>query len=307
MAYRLDLAADPPETLRAGLSEQLDDAVRSLRDDRAEDPVTAVHEARKDLKKARSLLRLARPAMPRDAYRRANADLRDTGRSLSAARDADVLVATAEDLGERFAGRLPGAQFAALRDVLAREAADARRTEGDSAEDAAARLEAIAARAAEWPLDACERGTLVAGATREYERGRAALAAAEADPSVEHLHELRKRVKDLWHHGRLLEEAWPRVMKAEAKAAHDLSDVLGDDHDLAVLAERVRRGVAIPAGTPVDDDAVVDLIALRRAGLQAEAMPLARRLYAEPPKAFHRRLSAYVAAAAAKDGAAEAA
>ena len=307
MAYRLDLAADPPDTLRACLREQLDDAVRRLRDDRADDPATAVHEARKDLKKARSLLRLARPAMPRDAYRRVNGDLRDTGRSLSAARDADVLVATIEDLGERFAGRLPEAHFAALRDVLAREAADARRTAGDGAAEAAAALEAITAGTAEWPLDACDRDTLVAGATREYDRGRAALAAAEAEPSVEHLHDLRKRVKDAWYHARLLEEAWPRTMNARGKAAHDLSDLLGDDHDLAVLAERVRRGVAIPAGTPVDTDAVVDLVGLRRAELHAEAMPLARRLYAEPVKAFRRRLGAYVAAGAGGDGVARAA
>ena len=299
MPYRLDLAADPADALRAAVREQLDDAVRRLRDDRGDDPAAAVHEARKDLKKARSLLRLARPGLPGDVYRRENGALRATGRSLSGARDADVLVKTVADLGERYAGQLPEAQFAALGAGLAAAAAEARANAGDdAAADAVATLDAVAARVGDWPLERCDHDTLVHGATRAYKRGRAALAAVEKSPSVERLHDLRKRVKDLWYHGRLLEEAWPRVVKAQSKAAHDLADLLGDDHDLAVLAERVERGVATDA--PIDDEAVLGLIARRRAELQAEAMPIARRLYAEPQKAFRGRLREYVRAAGAE-------
>jgi len=299
MPYRLDLAADPADALRAAVREQLDDAVRRLRDDRGGDPAEAVHEARKDLKKARSLLRLARPGLPDDVFRRENRALRETGRSLSAARDADVLVTTAADLGERYAGQLPEAQFAALGAGLAAAAADARAGEGDAAAaDGVATLDAVAARVGDWPLERCDHDTLVHGATRAYRRGQTALAAVEKTPSVERLHDLRKRVKDLWYHGRLLEEAWPRVVKAQSKAAHDLADLLGDDHDLAVLAERVERGVATDA--PIDDEAVLGLIARRRAELQAEAMPIARRLYAEPQKAFRGRLREYVRAAGAE-------
>ena len=306
MPYRLDLSADPSDALRAAAREQLDDAVRRLRDERADDPAKAVHEARKDLKKARSLLRLARPGLPGAVYRRENAALRETGRSLSGARDADVLVETVAGLGERYTGQLPEAQFDALRAGLAAAAAKAREHEGDAAaEDAVATLDAVAVRIGDWPLDRCDHDTLVHGATRAYKRGRAALAAAENTPSVERLHGLRKRVKDLWYHGRLLEEAWPRVVKAQSRAAHDLADLLGDDHDLAVLAGRVERGVA--TDTPIDDEAVLALIARRRAELQAEAMPIARRLYAEPPKAFRARLREYVRAAGAERRVAEAA
>ena len=308
MPYRLDLSADPSDALRAAAREQLDDAVRRLRDDRGGDPAEAVHEARKDLKKARSLLRLARPGLPGDVYRRENGALRATGRSLSGARDADVLVETAADLGERFAGQLPEAQFAALSAGLAAAAAEARENEGDDAAEAAvATLDAVAVRLGDWPLERCDHDTLVHGATRAYKRGRAALAAAEKTASVDRLHDLRKRVKDLWYHGRLLEEAWPRVVKAQSKAAHDLADLLGDDHDLAVLAERVERGAGRGTGTPIDDDVVLDLIARRRAELQAEALPIARRLYAEPPNAFRARLREYVRAAGAEQRVAEAA
>jgi CHAD domain-containing protein len=308
MSYRLSLATDTPATLRACVREQLDDAVRRLRDDRADEPVKAVHEARKDLKKARSLLRLARPGMGRKAYRRENTTLRDVSRSLSGARDADVLVTTADDLGERFAGRVPAAMFEALHARLAAEAAEARAKAGDGAAgEAVAALDAVAARTGDWPLGRCDHDTLVRGAVRAYARGRRALAAVDDDPSVDNLHALRKRVKDLWYHARLLEEAWPRVLKAQAKAAHALSDVLGDDHDLAVLAERIERGLDAGAGTPVDEEAVLDLIARRRTALQAEARGTAQRLYAESPKAFRRRLGAYLELAGAERPVAEAA
>ncbi len=289
MPYRLDLSTDAPTAVRDAAREQLADAVRRLRDDREDEPVKAVHEARKDLKKTRSLLRLARPGMDRDAFRRENRTLRDAGRALSGARDADVLVEVAEDLAERYDGQLPQSSFDALRDTLAADARAARADgDADAARDVIADLEGVALRTDDWPLDGCDRDALVAGAARAYRRGHAALAAAADDPAVERLHDLRKRVKDLWYHARLLEEAWPRVLKTQGKAAHELSDLLGDDHDLAVLAER------IGGGTFVDEAAILDLVARRRATLQDEALRLARRLYAEPPKAYQRRLEAYV-------------
>ena len=62
---------------------------------------------------------------------------------------------------------------------------------------------------------------------------------------MESLHEWRKRVKHLWYHHTLLRSLWPPVMEVTGDEAHALSDHLGDDHDLAVLAawvERARRG-----------------------------------------------------------------
>jgi CHAD domain-containing protein len=217
---------DVPETVREVAREQLADAVHNLRDDRDDDPVAAVHAARKDLKKTRSLLRLARPGMDAGVYRRENRTLRDAGRALSGTRDADVLVEVADGLAERYGGQIPEASFTALRDELAADARAARAGDGDGAAgQAVAVLEGVAARAAGWPLDDCDRDALVSGAERAYRRGCAALAAALDEPTDERLHDLRKRAKDLWYHARLLEDAFPRVLKAQGKAAHRLSDL----------------------------------------------------------------------------------
>ncbi len=117
MPYRLDLALDPADALRAVAIDQIEDAIAQL--DAPADPVKAVHDARKDLKKVRSLLRLAPPK----GRRKHNAALRDIAARLAGARDADVMVATVADLRERYAGQLPARTFTTVGRRFAREAA----------------------------------------------------------------------------------------------------------------------------------------------------------------------------------------
>jgi CHAD domain-containing protein len=291
MSYRLQLDAPVPDALRATAVERLEKAASRLREDHADDPVDAVHGARKDLKKARALLRLARPGMPKRAYRAENRRLRDLGREMSAGRDADVMVETAAAL----AGRAEGdkRQLSALRRRLEARARDARAAgiPGGLAE----RLADAAGAARSWPVEDADARTLVAGCERAYRRGRGAFAAAFEDPSPEHLHDWRKRVKDLWYHERLLRDAWHGPMKAFADESDELGGLLGDDHDLATLAELLAGDVEPPPS--VDLERVLELIAARRGELQAQAFALGRRVYAERPKAFARRLAGYLDAA----------
>jgi CHAD domain-containing protein len=292
MSYRLELGEPVPEALRAAAVERLERAAARLRDEHDDDPVGAVHGARKDLKKTRALVRLARPALSDKAYRRENRALRDIGREMSAGRDAAVMVQTVDALAERFAGQLPKRQFTALSRRLAAQAAAAR--EDASTAGLADALATAAGRAAELPVEAADRATLRRGATRAYRRGRKAFAAAERDPSPERLHEWRKRVKDLWYHQRLLRDTWKGPMKAFADECDRLGTVLGDDHDLVALTAVITRPGLVPPS--VDLERLLELIAARREELQAEARELGRRVYAEKPKAFARRLGAYLAA-----------
>lgn len=284
MGFQLDLGLGVPAALRAAAVEQLQDAIALLRDEHGQDPATAIHGARKDLKKTRSLLRLARPAMADKDYRLENHRLRDVARSISAARDADVLVDTVDALAEHYAGQLPRDSFAALRERLA---GDAGARSDDAAVTAAVQeLQQAAARLAELPVEDADTGTLRRGAVRAYARGRDAMEAAREEPTVERLHDWRKRVKDLWYHQRLLADTWPGMLEAQAEEAHRLSDLLGDDHDLAVLIETV--------GAAADADPVMALAQRRREELQRQAFALGRLVYAEKPKAYGLRLKRYL-------------
>ncbi len=271
MSYALSFDEPAAEAVERVRREQLEKAAEAL--EHGDDPVEAVHDARKRLKKTRSLLRLARPKR----FGKRNRALRDAGRSLAGARDADVLVETLDSLGGSEAARAP---------LVART--------GDTPEpgESVATLRALADD--EWSLRKLGPRAFEKSLKSTYRRGRKAFKTADEDPTAEHLHEWRKRVKDLWYQQRLLEEAWPGVMKAQAKQAKKLSKLLGTDHDLAVLADALVNDPELRSAP--DREALLERIADRREQLLEDALALGRRIYAERPKAFAKRMRRYVAA-----------
>ena len=215
--------------------------------------------------------------MKSKAYRKRNRALRDAGRTLSGARDADVMAETLDSLGGSAAARAPLA---------------ARSQATPEPGDSVATLHALADD--DWPLRKVGEQTFETALKTTYARGRDAFKTADDDPTAEHLHEWRKRVKDLWYQQQLLEEAWPGVMKAQAKQAKKLSKLLGTDHDLAVLADALVNDPELRAAP--DGEALLERIADRREELLEDALALGRRIYAERPKAFAQRMRRYVAA-----------
>jgi DNA-binding response OmpR family regulator len=79
----------------------------------------------------------------------------------------------------------------------------------------------------------------------------------------------------------LLRPAAPKRMKQLARRAHALSDVVGEDHDLAVLRAAARERHATLA--PGELALLERLIARRRRRLQRKALAQGRRVYARKP------------------------
>ena len=276
--YPLKMGKPLPREIARAARGRIDDALDELRGKSDSTPEEAVHESRKDMKKLRALLRLVRDDLGKQTFARENTCFRDAARELAGTRDSDVML---ETLG---ALELPDGVGWQLRKVIQ---ADRDRNGGDDREAAARRavamLKEARGRADDWPVERDSFDALAGGLKRTYRRGRRDFKAAREEPTVESLHEWRKRVKDLWYHHTLLKELWPPVMTAVGDQAHDLSDLLGDDHDLAVLADWVREHA--DAG-PAFYEAVVR----RRGELQAEAFTLGAVLYADKPSAFVKRL-----------------
>lgn len=289
MAYKF--RADEPvrDAVLRCAREQLDQAVGELSEGMNQDPVAAVHNARKAIKKERSLLRLIRGTIPRRQRRRENAALREAARALSGARDADVMLASVDQLSERFAGQLPAKTFSAIRKQLeaGRPATPSGRPGSARDTEAISELGAVRIRVDEWQLRTGGWNAIETGLQRTYKHGRRALRRAQASGETEELHAWRKRVKDLWYHERLLAPICGGTVRGHAKELHRLADLLGDDHDLALLRRKLTDG-SIPVA--VDVDAVIKLIEHRREELQIEAFGIGGRLYAESPKAFRQRM-----------------
>jgi CYTH domain-containing protein/CHAD domain-containing protein len=293
-AYRLE----PGETAPAGLQRIAAARARKARrklGEVASEGAVAIHAARKDLKKLRAVLRMLREALGEDSYRAQNRRYRDAGRLLSDTRDAEVKVETLDDLEQRFAEEFPTAATEHWRRDLEREryaaTADAGGEVGERVEEAAAAIDAGREEIASWDLGKDSWKLVEPGVLRAYGDGRDALEEVRDEPSNENVHEWRKRAKDLWYQLRILSELWPPVLGETADQAHDLADLLGDHHDLAVLAADLQ------ARDMVEPEAVEALIARRQEELLSGAVAIGDRLYVEKPKAFGKRINAYWKAA----------
>ena len=268
---------------------RVDDALERLDGARSEDLAKGVHDARKNLKKLRSLLRLVRKGIGEAQFREANRNYREAARSLSGARDAEVKLQTLAALEERFPGKLPGDTVDPLRAAL-----EAERPRKPSAADLAAleraeqKIKQSRTDIARWEIEG-DTELIVKGFARTYRRGRKLLAQARRDPTDHNVHEWRKRVKDLWYALRIIEEWDPEAVRARADLAHDVSDLIGDHHDLAILAEDV---AARPEGLGgrKERDALIARIHERQAELVEEAIGLGKELYAKKPKKFLKRV-----------------
>jgi CHAD domain-containing protein len=80
-------------------------------------------------------------------------------------------------------------------------------------------------------------------------------------------------------------------MEELAGEADRMSDLLGDDHDLAVLRQMLTR-----AARPADEgerEALLALIDRRRAELEQEVLVLGQRFFQDRPRELARRLKGY--------------
>jgi CHAD domain-containing protein len=283
-AYRFDAGESPRDGVGRVAREQLDLTIERLHVAPAEDGADeAVHDARKALKRLRALLRLSRGALDDRRYRHENVVFRDVGRALSGIRDARVTLDTLDSLTESYKHELREGIWANLRASLAAATEQSAAVEPDHASDLTGVLSDARGRVDSWPLPQ-DGGpeSFASGFARVYRRGRRAYKAASSKRDSGTLHELRKRAKDLWHAAQLLEPVCPTQMKELKRGAHRLSDLLGEDHDLAVLSEHVAHSPELVAGAELE--LLRALIHHRQEALRDQALVCAGELYRKKPK-----------------------
>lgn len=294
MEYRLRRGESAPEGVRRMAAEQLDKALEHLAcQDGKRDK--HIHEARKATKRLRALMRLVRRELGDEVYALENQCYRDAGQRLSELRDATVLIETVDRLVESLGKDVPKSRFARVRAWLV-ERRD--QVYGQAASSNLVALEVIAdltparERLEDWNLQHQGWGGIRVGLQRIYARGRRDFDAAYALPSDEAFHDWRKQAKYLWYHTQILENIWPSVMQALTGELDQLGELLGEDHDLAVLRTTVLAEFP-RAGATATLRALESRIGEVRARKQAEARLLAERIYLERPRDFTRRLRGY--------------
>lgn len=256
-------------------------------------PHETVHEVRKRCKKIRATVRLVRPALG-DTYDDENAWYRDIARQLSDMRDAQALIETYDEhIVPIVEDALDESTRTSIRETLVdrRERIATEQNLDDRLADVRKKLQEGRPRIESWQLDADGFEAIGPGVRKSYHRGQVAMEVAYEEPTTEHFHEWRKRAKYHRYHIRLLRNIWRSPMKTRRSQLKDLTDHLGDEHDLAVF----RQGLT-DEGSQLAVENTGTLIALidqRRAELQACSKPLGGRIHAEEPDALIRRLKVY--------------
>lgn len=291
-AFELQHGEDVGDGIRRIARGRVAHALAALEDGSAGDQASAIHTARKDMKKIRAVLRLTRSELGEEIYRTENRRWRDAGRTLSGSRDAAVKVETLTKLEGHYGRSFPSASGERWKRLLETEreeaAAAAQSFDSGAIATAISVIEAGREEIETWALEGQSWKLLGPGLRRGYSRGRKAMKRVASEPESELVHEWRKRSKDLWYQLRLLRPAWPEGLAGAVDSSHELADLLGDHHDLTVLAadlgEREELG---------DRRLLGEQIERRQGQMLATALELGERLYTERPKAFERRLHAY--------------
>ena len=286
---------NPGEPLGAAFRRTATDEIGVVRTALASDKGDrdkGVHEARRSFKRMRALLRLASPGMDRP-FAKENRRLRDAGRLLAPARDAAVLVHSFDEFVQSHGQDLDPDYLAALR------ARQVRKAEATAAENAAlegyvAKVLGLLDRAEknlarlDWPEDPED---LHRGLRKANARLTAAFRAARASGDAEDLHDWRKRLKDQSAHMELFRAVLPGSLKPARKSAKQIAQVLGDEHDLCLLAAKLRAGHC-PSKMRDTRDALLERIEARRAKMRQKAFRLGEAHGAGETDGFARDLCA---------------
>ena len=292
MAFRLKAHEPVEDAVRRIALEQVDRAIAEIDNKRlARDE--AVHQARKRCKKIRAVARLVRPVFG-NHYEFENAFFRDTADELGGLRDAQVLLKTYDALTEANDG-VDRRHFNSVRQRLverSKEVASNTAAQNERLGKVRKRFSEARARIASWKLDADGFNAIEGGLLKTYVRGRKAMRLAYEQFSATAFHEWRKRVGYHRYHVRLLRNLWRPVFQPLRHELENLADLLGDDHDFAVLHAALTNKSA-GFGNGKDLRSLLDLIDCKSAELREKARLLGERIYVDKPKQLGKRFRAY--------------
>jgi len=220
--------------------------------------------------------------------------VREIGRLVSDLRDAQVRLQTLIQLRDEMAKGAGENHFPRIEELLSLERESFSAAFAGWQKQAIPKLERVGERLSKWPLTGITWKQICGTVGKTYKRGQRGLAKTIRKPDPENFHAWRKRVKDLWYQLRILQPLNRVVLENIGADAELLGEFLGREHDFDFLLARLER----ESGDEALHDELTQLQKLiRKRGkrLRRDAVELGRRFYAEPSKAFAKRISIFVA------------
>ncbi len=292
--------------------ERIDHVIESL-SAKPHPDADSIHEARKNLKSLRALLRLARGSIDDGVRVRENSFFRDTGRSLSTIRDTEALLEALEYFRKRHPGssRPSTPKQDSIRAFIEKTREDIQKNLIVGLAPGALKKLVRDLREAKRRTTLWHEGVLLQsenewetfvgnGLRRTYRKAKNLVWQFEVigHETVDDKawHELRKCAKALGYQLRLLKPIWPGMLNSLGDEIDQLTDCLGDANDLSILYGRILNEPYDRSGTQKWGETrrfFLQSLDERKQKLHSEAFNLARLIYTEKPRQFERRLAEY--------------
>lgn len=291
MGYRLIPGEDLRESVRQAADEQIGRSLSKF--SRKSKEGNAVHETRKSLKRLRALLHLVKPGMQKSDFQRDEARLKQIAKSLSGVRDIQAMLETVAKLEayDDAVGYGPTAQ--ALRKHLEAKRDEAeKKLNGSSAAQTRKLLKEARQAFQEIDLKSNDFTAPAKTIERDYRKAKKAFHLAYETGADEAFHDWRKYVQRHWRQLLLVTPCWPKALRPHTILARDLSDALGEDHDLFVLSGFILSS-KVKFGSRNETKTYLALCKRRQDELRILARDMGVRLFAEKPSSLAARLTAY--------------
>jgi CHAD domain-containing protein len=291
MTFRLEPGLAITQSVRQAGTEQIDRALSKLAGKAKKG--NAVHETRKAIKRLRALLHLIKPAMRKADFRIGDARLKQIAKSLSGVREIQAMIETVAKLDayDEQVGRGPVASQLRAHLEEMRDAAETS-PNGSGAERARKLLKQARHAFDKIELESDDFAVLAKTVERDYRKARDAYKRAYELGEDEAFHDWRKYVQRHWRQLLLVAPGWPKALRPHIALARDLSEILGEDHDLYILSQFVEQKAA-SFGSPGDVEAFLALCGQRQQELRILAQDMGARLFAEKPSSLALRLTVY--------------
>jgi CHAD domain-containing protein len=242
-----------------------------------------VHNARTYIKKVRSIVQLAAPALGRVRREHLLELLHEASSRLGPLRDSEVQVRSL-DVALEAAG-LPAEQFSSLRSGLADIAKQRRSNDWRQVPRIRGFLEKALKTVPEWPLDPLGGKDIRRRIRRTYRRGRTTLDLCLESPDPQLFHNWRRLVKQLGYQMRITQRFWPDSADELISSINKIGELAGQEHDYSLLVQTMKHG---PKNRTSEE--AIALVEESMPNLHKKAIEEGKHLYEAKPKLFVENL-----------------
>jgi CHAD domain-containing protein len=288
MIYQINIHVKVNDEIIRIANELVDSAVCDCKSSELTDH-EKIHSVRKTSKRLRALLKIVRPMLA-DTYQKENNYYRDLARTLSEERDRKVLLDSLE------AQLIHPNNLSIVNDLTTLVA---KLKDEDKLIDSSGIIKNFAEkifeskeRIKEWKINGDGFDAVKGGIERTYRRGRIAMRNAYRNATSENYHEWRKRVKSHYYHLELVSQIWPVVMESFVNEVHNLSELLGRDHDLCIMEEKMLLNTELIKNEDVKN-IIFEAIKIDKQNLRKEIKVLGSRIYNEGANQLVTRFAGY--------------